>query len=354
MENVYITVFAMVLSAPGVLSNRIVGSFVLFRILHTFFYLTGKQPHRGVVYTIGHVLNVVMLIKVFNQDENDNFVRYSVLLLLKFWLSGSLTSWKRHVTHHSPQFGIAEDGDLEKILGHDSETGNKFGTLARNSGAERMMKSHFEDIHGVSLFLSVVILSKNVLPEPVLANIVLVYLFFKCSETLVVFFKGPNIAKVAFFLVSTMVCFHLIEYSLLDNKSENYEISLKTSNNYFLLMVLCMKTCIIPIVTQVYRIFNFSLVSSDEELANPEKFTNTNIRRSENLEKNDAENVHLFLLAVLMIGVENMPENVVYWFVGSRIAHTLAYLIHVPQPIRFGSYFFGALMVLKSFMILIQ
>jgi uncharacterized MAPEG superfamily protein len=201
---------------------------------------------------------------------------------------------------------------------------------------------------------SVVISSKNVLPEPVLANIVLVYLFFKCSETLIVFFEGPNIAKAACFLISTMACFHLIEYSLLDQKSEKYEINVISSNNYFFVMVLCMKTCIIPLITQVYRIFSFSLVPSDEELENPEKFKNTNIRRSESLQQNDAENVHLFLLAVLMIGVENMDEKVVYYFVGSRIAHSLAYLIHAPQPVRFGSYFMGAVMVLRCLVVLVQ
>jgi prostaglandin-E synthase 1 len=61
----FIIGFIYTQTAPSMLmTNALFGSFVAFRLLHAFFYLTARQPFRTLSFAVGGVINLIMAVQV--------------------------------------------------------------------------------------------------------------------------------------------------------------------------------------------------------------------------------------------------------------------------------------------------
>ena len=71
-----------------------------------------------------------------------------------------------------------------------------------------------------------------------------------------------------------------------------------------------------------------------DQMLNPENHLNDENVRMVNIQRNDAEVALVFASMVMVVGVDSVPYDWVYYFVLSRICHTVAYVLHLPQPAR--------------------
>jgi uncharacterized MAPEG superfamily protein len=67
LENVLpflVAAFLFALTGPGPLATRIyLWGFLTARVLHSIFYIQGKQPHRTLAFTVGAVLMLFMVVQ---------------------------------------------------------------------------------------------------------------------------------------------------------------------------------------------------------------------------------------------------------------------------------------------------
>ncbi|XP_076454583.1 microsomal glutathione S-transferase 1-like [Babylonia areolata] len=113
-------------------------------------------------------------------------------------------------------------------------------------------------------------------------------------------------------------------------------------------LVLC-KTVLMGPLTSVFRIKN-KVFSNPEDVARfaPGKSINTNddmVERIRRCHQNDLENVVPFtLIGLFYVSAEPDPDialRIFRIFAASRMLHTVAYLVPLPQPARAACYFAG-------------
>merc|ERR1712226_748607 len=325
MENVYIALLLWLAAPSSLINPTFVEAFTAARCAHTVCYLAGLQPWRAISYIVGHVLNAVMLYQVYTGTE-ERFLKIYCLLLAKFWLVGALTSFKR-LKNKGGHYGIVEDLTL---AGHKAEWKNGKPS-PRKAVGERMMMHHSDDIYNLVPFVIMALVAKQTITDEVyiagLCTVMELFLYGKLAQTLMVFANMPNIMATA----CGLFCLYL-HHQL--GSVWNFPAEFDGQQATHWLVLVMGKCAAVNLILIVYRALRGEAGPSDDELEHPERHWASEVQRVINIQRNDAENVPAFAIAVLTLGIGNVPYEYVFWFCAMRCVHTLVYLAHVPQPAR--------------------
>ena len=177
------------------------------------------------------------------------------------------------------------------------------------------------------------------------------FLYARTAQTISVFFDLHSIIFFACQAASIFIQFTVVK------EIWNFPKSIDTTDKSHLLVLLMAKCVIVGIWIMAVRIGGGDGLATagifwynDEELENPEKFWLSEITRGLNCQRNNAENDIVFVLGCLFLGVSGVPLSLLYGFAVTRLVHNLAYLLHIPQPVRalswsVGMFFAGKLML---------
>ena len=176
-----------------------------------------------------------------------------------------------------------------------------------------MMSLHHDDIYNVIPFLAIVYLTKSFADESTLVELMKYFLYARTAQTAVVFFDLPSIlfgvTSIASVYVQFLVCHDLWDFPK----------SVDISNKQHLLVLIMAKSVFTGVWVAIMRISGGDGLASagafwfnDDELVNPEKHWGSEVQRGINVQRNNAENENVFVLACLILGVSGVPLSLIY------------------------------------------
>jgi len=317
LENILISVLMFAINSKAAYAHGIFKIILAARILHTVCYLQGLQPWRGLAFAVGMACNIIMCYTTFT--SGNDFNKILSLLLLKVQIMSPITGVMRKI-FKAPHGAIAEDlkaSGLEKP------------PEKRNVRVQRVAAAHLNDLYVIIPFVIMALISKQAGIMKMADMTVFMQYFFYCRlvHTVVAVVGLPYIFQAAALFGSIAVSGMMVMPWKFHKK---FDIHRKSH----LLMALMAKVILFAFLEQLFYIFKGQFGPSTEELEEPEKFQEAETTRLANLLRNDAENVLTTAVLVMIIRFVNIPLNLLYIFTIARLAHSVVYFLHVPQPSR--------------------
>lgn len=331
-----------------------IGSFFnrsLIEVGHKFLnalYIFALQPFRAISYITSHFVNLYMIFHVYTKSD-DQFTKIAALILLKVWIIGGLTSYKRlskGSSHGIPEDKIFASKNLQKKLAEKYPDGK---IPKKAAGGERMMALHQDDIYNVIPFLAMIILTKSygfdgLVTDEKLVELMSYFLYARSVQTVFVFLNLPSI-----FFAATQFTSIFIQFTIFHD-IWSFPAKIDISDKSHLLILIIAKSVFVGVWVSIVRLFSAKTGKfwfNDAELENPEQFLDSEATRGVNCQRNNAENEAVFVLGCLSLGVAGVPLSLVYGFFVTRFVHNAAYLLHVPQPVRALSWAAGVYLTVK-------
>lgn len=289
-----------------------------------------------------------MIFHVYTKSD-DQFTKIAALILLKVWIIGGLTSYKRlskGSSHGIPEDKIFANKNLQKKLAEKYPDGK---IPKKAAGGERMMALHQDDIYNVIPFLAMIILTKSygldgLVTDEKLVELMSYFLYARSVQTVFVFLNLPSI-----FFAATQFTSIFIQFTIFHD-IWSFPAKIDISDKSHLLVLIIAKSVFVGVWVSIVRLFSAKTGKfwfNDAELENPEQFLDSEATRGVNCQRNNAENEAVFVLGCLFLGVAGVPLSLVYGFFVTRFVHNAAYLLHVPQPVRALSWAAGVYLTVK-------
>jgi len=296
------------------------------RYLHTFFYLSSMQPYRGYSWFIGYFMSLYMCYDMYKTE--NVFQKISALLILKTLAMSLLTGLKRF-SENSPHAGIEEDKmffDKQKLK--ESKNRNK-----KTEGTERMLLAHSKDLynHIPVLIIAILTLNNKILAATEIAKILQFYLIARTAHTFSGFLGLPTIINfITYFIGVYFSILLLIPWNFHTQRFKNF----KKSNATHLILFLMIKCLFIGILEQFYNIKRGIFDVTKSQLIEPKKHEKDENIKTLNIQRNDAENVFVFTLLCLIIGLTKFDVSIIFVYFVARYMHSSIMVLEMPIPLR--------------------
>jgi len=332
MENVYISILLFIINPKAAFQYRLLKVITVARILHTMFYLKGVTPIRGAMFAAGMFANFLMMWLTW--ESGNKYQKILVLLLLKIQMMSPITGLYRKFVKQ-PIESIGED---VKVMGLDKPP----STL--NPKVQRLLAAHMNDLVVIVPFITLVLLTKQagIMSISDMTVIMNYFLIARTAHSLSVIISFPKLITFACYSAS-IACYFAIFFAWQLHSKFNY------TRKTHLLVALITKVIIVGIYQQIILLGSGG--PTDEELASPEKFKKSENTRIANCLRNDCENVVSTVLLILAIRFVNIPHQLILVYAVCRIAHTVVYLGHFPQPSRALSWLIGVVFAFRIAML---
>jgi len=317
LENILISVLLFAINAKAAYAHDVFKIITAARILHTIFYLKGLQPFRAIAFMVGMACNLFMIYQTYT--TGNAFNKALALLLLKVQVMSPLSGFTRMFAK-APRREIAEDAKLMKV----DKPAQK-----NSARVERVCQAHLNDLYTVIPFVILAMITKQagILKMAEINVFCQWFLYARICHTLCALVGLPYLLQSTALLGGFAVHMMML---LPWNLHKKFDFHRKSH----LLVALMFKVVLFTVFEQLFRLFKGQFGPSKEELEEPEKFQETETTRISNLLRNDAENVLTTVALIMVIRFVNIPHNFIYIYCIARLAHSVVYFLHVPQPSR--------------------
>jgi len=330
IENVFTAVWVLFLTSKNY-DSTFLAVLVGCRIFHGVFYILALQPFRGLCWVVSYFQIHYMIYNLYNeaQDGGNHFNVVASLLLFYVHASNLVTGLSRKMSK-TPQ--NREDGRA---------------AVEQNETTERLLIHSHRNVYYSVALLVVAVLTKNheILPVTDVTNLVYFFLYCRLANTAGIILGLPNMFKMACFGGSA---FFFMKLACPWDLCKDFVGSFEKAET--LLVVLVVKHVLVACLEQVCNLLNGGFDLSRQQVVHPEKHLEDENVRMVNIQRNDAEVGLVFATMLMVIGIDQVPFDFVYYFVISRCCHTLAYVLHIPQPARALSWFVGVYFTVKVIM----